>query len=81
MLKAYEEVKKGTLTVRRAVLQYSVPKSTLSNRVSGRISFNSHRGPTRYLTGDEEEELVNFLAGSARMGYAKTKKEVVAIVE
>ena len=35
MLKAYEEVKKGTLSVRRAALQYSVPKSTLSDRVSG----------------------------------------------
>ena len=68
MLKAYEEVKKKTLSVRRAALQYSVPKSTLSDRISGRVSFNSHSGPTRYLTGEEEEELVSFLAGSARMG-------------
>ena len=68
MLKAYQEVKKRTLSVRSAVLQYSVPKSTLSDRVSGRVSFNSHSGPIRYLTDEEEGELVSFLAGSARMG-------------
>ena len=79
MLKAYE-VTRRTLSIRRAALQYNVPKSTLSDKVSGRVSFNSHSCPTHYLT-DDEEELVSFLAGSARMGYAKTKKEDVAIVE
>ena len=81
MFKAYEEVKKGTLFVRMAALQYNVPKSTLSDRVSGQVLFNTHSGPTRYLTDDDEEELVSFLTGLARMGYAKTKKEVVPIME
>lgn len=40
----------------------------------------AHSGPKWYLS-DEEEQFVTFLVGSARMGYAKTKKEVIAIVE
>ena len=54
-------------------------KSTLSDRVSGRVSFDSHSGPAHYLT--DAEELVSFPCGAARMGYARTKRDVFAIVE
>ena len=69
------------MSIRRAAELYSVPKSTLSDRVSGRVQFGSHSGPARYLTDEEEEELANFLCGCAKMGYARTKKDVLAIVE
>ena len=70
---AFKEVKEGRLSVQRAAELYNVPKSTLSDRVSGRVEFGSHSGPARYLTDEEEEELVNFICGCASMGYAKTK--------
>ena len=34
---ALKEVAEGSLTVRRAALQYDVPKSTLHDRVSGKV--------------------------------------------
>ena len=40
----------------------------------------SHSGPTRYLSDEEEAELVHFWTGSALMGYARTKMDVMAIV-
>ena len=43
--------------------------------------FGSHRGPRRFLDDAEETELVNFLCGAARMGFARSKKEVICIVE
>ena len=58
----------------------SSSKSTLSDRVTGRVSEGSHSGASRYLTDEEEAELVHFLVGSASVGYAKTKKDVLAIV-
>ena len=79
--KAYEEVKEGRLSVRRAAERYRVPKSTLSDRVTGKVKFHSHSGPTRYLTDSEEAGLVSFISHCARMGYAKTRKEILAIVE
>ena len=80
MCRAYEAVKGGQ-SVRRTAEQYNIPKSTLADRVSGRVKFGSHSGPERYLTDMEEEELVSFICQSARMGYAKTKREIFAIVE
>ena len=35
----------------------------------------------RYMTDKKEQELVNFLYGCAQMGYAKARKDVLAIVE
>ena len=81
MQKAYKEVKDGKLSLRRAAEMYGILKSTLNDRVTGHVEFGSHSGPARYLTDREEQELVNFLCGCAKMGYAKTRKDVLAIVE
>ena len=59
---------------------YNVPKSTLWDRVSGNVSFGAHSGPPRYLNDIEEEELVTFLVGSAKIGFARTKEQVLCIV-
>ena len=77
---ACQEVREGRLSIRRVADTYQIPKSTLSDRVSGRVREGSHSGPSRYLADEEEAELVYFLVGSANVGYAKTKKDVLAIV-
>lgn len=79
-LRAYEDVKEGKLSIWHAAEQYRVSKSTLSDRVTGRVKFDTNSGLTRYLTDREEEELVSFICHCAKIGYAKTRKEVMAIV-
>ena len=69
------------MSIRQAAEQYGIPKSTLSDRVSGQVKFGAHSGPPRYLSDAEERELANFICQSARMRYAKTKKEILAIVQ
>ena len=81
LMMAYKAVKEKKMSVRQAAICYNIPKSTLSDRVSGRVAFGSHSGPTRYLTDEEETQLVHFLCRAASLGFAKTKKEVLAIVE
>lgn len=81
MMNAYVAVIEKQMSVRRAAETFNVPKSTLSDRVTGKAKFGSHSGPARYLSDEEEEQLVRFLLGAASMGYARTKKEVLAIVE
>ena len=71
---ALSEIQEGRLSVRRAAEAYGIPKSTLSDRLTGRVNSSSHSGPSRYLSDEEEAELVHFLAGAASMGYAKTKR-------
>jgi len=34
-----------------------------------------------YVTGQEEEELVNILIGCAALGYARSKNDVIALVQ
>ena len=71
---------KPGMTVRRAAETFQVPKSTLQDHLSGRVSLGARSGPAKYLSDYEEEELVNFLVESARIGYARSKKQVLAIV-
>lgn len=40
--------------------KYGVPKSTLQDTVSGKVLPGSKRGKRRYLSEQEEEELVDF---------------------
>lgn len=80
MERAVKDVTEGTLSVRRAALEYSVPRSTLHDRISGKVCAGAVSGASRYLDNEEEDELVEFLLGCAEVGYPKTVKEVRAIV-
>ena len=81
MSKAINAVVQEGMTVRRAATVYAVPKSTLADRVSGRIIHGSSSGVSKFLTDEEEEELVAFILGSASIGYSKTIKEILALVQ
>lgn len=67
-------------TIRRAAEEFRVPKSTLYDRVSGRVAFGTKSGPPWYLTDGEEKELTNFLVGCTRIGYARSRKQVISLV-
>ena len=73
------EGSEGSLTVLHAAFQYDVPKSTLHDRVTGKVDPGAKVGAPRYLD-DEEEELTKFLVGAGSIGYPKTVREVKAIV-
>ena len=59
---------------------YGIPRSTLHDHVSGRVT-HSKPGPEPYLSLEEEEELANFLLKCARIGYPKTRQQVLALVQ
>lgn len=80
MGRALEAVTEGKMGVNRAALEYNVPRTTLKDRVSGRVIHGSNMGPKMYLTYEEEKELVGFLLNCAKMGYAKTRQDVLKIV-
>ena len=81
MSMALKAVLEQGLSVRRAAEDYGVPKSTLGDRVSGRVLPGAVSGPSRYLDDEEEKELAHFICRCASIGYAKTRSEVFAIVE
>ena len=82
MISAVEAVQRGEMSIRRACEEYGVPRSTLQDKASGKRSVNAKTGLHRRLLSDEEESrLANFVCGCASVGYAKSCKEVLAIVQ
>lgn len=80
MERALKDVTNGVLGVRRAALEYNIPKSTLSDRVSGRVRPGATSGAPRYLDAEEEEEVVRWITGCAEVGCTKSVREVRAVV-
>ena len=80
MARAMRCVMEGELGVNRAADQFGVPRTTLKDRMSGRVTHGSKSGPAPYLTEEEEGELQSYLLSCAEVGYPKTKNEVIGIV-
>jgi len=49
--------------------------------LSGRIIHGQNSGPDPYLSVDEEKELATYLIDAANIGYGKTRKDVLGIVQ
>ena len=81
MIAAMESVEKGLSGVNQAALQHGVPKTSLKNRLSGRVVHGTKPGPRPYLDKNEEKELSEFLQKCSSMGYGKTRKDVLKIAE
>ena len=81
MTRAIDAVKSGELGINRSALEYGVPKTTLKDTIAGRVKHGTKPGPVAYLDPSEEEELINFLFKCSKMGYGKTKSEVLQMVE
>ena len=69
------------MSIRHAAEHYAVPKSTLGDRISGRVLPGSTSGPRQILNDKEEEELVAFLHRCASVGLSKSRKELLALVQ
>ena len=54
-------VREGEFGVNRAALEYGVPRTTLKDRLSGRVTHGSQSGAKPYLSREEEKELFDFL--------------------
>ena len=81
MKKAIDAVQNQHYSFRRAAEEYGVPRQTLHDHVSGHVQFGQHSGPPRYLTDEEEDELENFLTGCASIGFARSRQQVIAVVQ
>ncbi|XP_012722624.2 uncharacterized protein si:rp71-1d10.8 [Fundulus heteroclitus] len=78
MERALTEVKSGRRTVRQAAKEFAVPKSSLGDRVSGRVAPGSRSGPARLITSADEKLLVEFSLYVSEHGFPLTKQQVVS---
>ena len=80
MLAAIDDVKQG-MSCNKAVDAHCVPRSTLKDRISGRVIHGRNPGPVCYLSSEEESLLADYLLKTSDMGYGKTRRDVCCIVE
>lgn len=67
--------------INQAARDHGVPKSTLKDRISGKVQHGQKPGPKTYLTNSEERELGTFLNECAGIGYGKTRRNVMCIAQ
>ena len=60
MLRAIEAVNNGEMGQNRAAMEYGVPRTTLKDRLCGRVIHGTNIGQKAYLMKNEEKDLVDF---------------------
>ena len=80
MVRANKAVQQGELSVRQAAEEYGVPRTTLQDKVAGSYHVDTQSGRP-LLTANEEMSLADFLVGCASIGYDKSCKDVLSIVQ
>jgi len=64
MAQVLQEAKAGRLTLQQAAQQFGAPKSSLSDRGSGRVSSDCVPGQRTLLTPEDEDSLVEYCLDS-----------------
>jgi len=67
--------------MKRAAENYKVPRTTLLDRISGKVIHGSKSGPSPYLNKEEESDLANFVAEVSEIGCGKIRKQIKGMVE
>lgn len=67
--------------INKSARDHGVPKTMLRDCLSGRVIHGSKPGPKPYLTSSEELELSSVIKESAKVGYGKTRIDVMIIAE
>ena len=55
-----------------------VPRTTLQDRILGKVKHGAKPGPALYMTPEEEKETVEFLLVTSKAGYPKLRLYVTA---
>ena len=80
MLDAMKAVQDGS-PITTAARVHGVPKTSLFNRVKGRVIHGVKPGPKQYLSTEEETELAEFAIEAASVGCGQTRKQIMTIAE
>lgn len=76
---AIQDVLEG-LSIRKSARKLEVARSTLHDRVSGKV-INKNRGRQRVLTAEEEGRFAAWLIERCRLGLGVSKEEFVDVVQ
>ncbi|KXJ15434.1 Jerky protein [Exaiptasia diaphana] len=67
----------GGMSRRAAAQHYNIPRTTLLDRLSGRVQHGYRSGPDTFLTSDQEQQLAAYLVDMSKQGYGKSKEIII----
>lgn len=79
--KAVDDVRDGGLSVRKAAQKWGIKKSTLQDRLNGRIEIGRRCGPLPVLTSQEENQFADWLIELANRGFGVSKDSLFQAVK
>lgn len=78
MVAAVQSVRSGKLSIRKAAAEFNVPKSSLGNRVNGRVEHGKKNGPDTLLDPADEAKLAAFhLTYVSKHRYGRSREIVM----
>ena len=80
MANAMQAVQDGS-SIASAARSHSVPRTTLQDRMLGKVVHGTKPGAKPYLNKEEEKELSEFIIESASVGYGKTRAQIMSLAE
>lgn len=82
LIKAIEAITNKSMGIREACRVYGVPKTTVHDRLSGKVSANKKPkvGPDPVLGHEGEENIKNWVLDMARCGFPIFKKDLLESV-
>lgn len=72
-LKAMKDVKEGGLSTRKAAQKWGIKKTTLVDRLSGKVDYDRRKGSPSVLSKTEENQLADWLTELANRGFGLFK--------
>ena len=70
-------INRGGISIVKAANVYGIPKSTLVDRLVGRVKLIAHSGPEHLFPRNEEKKLAEHLQYMASLGYGYSRREVI----
>lgn len=78
LTRAYNAVKDKAMSIRKASLTYGIPKTTLIDRLHGKIDLDVVKsGPSPMFTLDQETLLSRHIETMAEVGYGYSRQETI----
>ena len=75
------DVRDRGMSLREAAAKWEVAKTSLHDRVSGKVEFDRRSGPSSILTKAEESRLADWLIELAQRGFGHSKDDLLDAVK
>ena len=74
---ALNAVRSGSMSANMAAKTYGVPRSTIGDRLRGKVEDDAHPGNDPVIPLETENEIVSIVLSSATRGFGITKQELI----